>query len=284
MTPSLVTPPATVQHFLAEMTWPEIEQKRRHSPLAIIPTGACEQHGHHMTMETDARRATQFASNVADRLGSQAVITPTLNIGVSAHHMAFPGTLTLNPVTFQQILYEVVESLYRHGWRAVFILNGHGGNNSATGVAVGRLQSEFPDLHIAWSGMAALASDLNHKFVVGPKAAHASEIETSQALFLAPDVVREGILKLQAAESPVRYAGTPALAGVMAPRPFHLVSPDGATGTPSASTREIGEELMTTAADRLAGYLGRFIDAAQAGEAARTSEPAVKSAPVGVAS
>lgn len=256
-----MTPPDTssnpVGYRLAEMTWPEVELARQEARLAIVPTGACEQHGPHMTLETDTKRAVKFSDLLAERLGQQAVVAPCLNVGVSAHHMAFPGTLTLSPVTFQQVLYEVVESLYKHGWRTFFILNGHGGNSSAIGVAVSRLQADFPDLRIAWSGITALVPDLIKPHVVGPKAAHSSEIETSQALYLAPELVRH---EAMTADPGTRYGGAPNVVGVHAPRPFDQVSSDGATGTPSAATREIGEELVNAALDRLTDFLKQFMD------------------------
>jgi creatinine amidohydrolase/Fe(II)-dependent formamide hydrolase-like protein len=58
--------------------------------------------------------------------------------------MAFPGTITLTPKTLQHIVYEVVQSLYRQGWRKVFILNGHGGNNAVVDIASIELRTDFP--------------------------------------------------------------------------------------------------------------------------------------------
>lgn len=246
---------------LARMTWPEVERARAVAPLAIVPTGACEQHGHHMALETDTARGTDVARRVAEQLAPRAVVTPCLNIGVSGHHMRFPGTLALSPLTFQQVLYEVVGSLYAHGWRHVFVLNGHGGNNPATGVAVARLQAEYADLNIAWSGVTPVVADLARDLASSEGAAHGSEIETSQALFVDPGLVREEQLEGDA-EPPQRYPRLRTPAGVHAPTPFHRVSADGTTGRPSAASREIGEKLVTAVVDRLATFLTDFLETA----------------------
>ncbi|GAB2525525.1 creatininase family protein [Paramicrobacterium agarici] len=258
MTDTIDTPE---QFLLAQMTWPEAKAAVTRSPLAIVPTGACEQHGAHMSLDTDTVRAEGFSRRLAEELAPLAVVTPCLTPGVSSHHMAFAGTLAVSPLTFQQMLYEVVESLYAHGWRSVFIVNGHGGNMSACGVAASRLQADFPDLKIAWTGITSLVSDVALEHTVGPKAAHSSEIETSQTLYFAPSRVRSAVLD-EARESgttPERYPGVAGVSGIKAPRPFHKVSPDGATGTPSAATAELGEKLIETAVTRATAFLESFI-------------------------
>lgn len=242
------------------MTWPEIDAARQQAPLAIIPTGSCEQHGWHMALRTDAARAEDFALRLADRLAPRAVVTPCLGVGVSGHHMAFPGTLALSPDTFGQVLVEIVGSLYQHGWRKVFVLNGHGGNQSATGVAVARLQREFPDLGLAYSGITGVVPDVAKDVATVPQASHASEVETSQSLYVAPELVREDWLTANP-EPAERYTRLRPPTGVKAPAAFHTFSEDGATGRPSAATREAGEKLVETAVDRVTAFLTEFIDA-----------------------
>lgn len=249
------------QILLAQMTWPEAKSAVERAPLAIVPTGACEQHGAHMSLDTDTVRAEGFSRRLAEELAPRAIVTPCLTPGVSSHHMAFAGTLAVSPVTFQQMLYEVVESLYSHGWRYVFIVNGHGGNMSACGVAAGRLQADFPDLAVAWTGITSLVSDVAAEYTVGSKAAHSSEIETSQTLYFEPSRVRADVLESarQSGKPPTRYPGVSGVAGIKAPRPFHKVSPDGATGTPSAASAELGEKLIETAVVRATEFLENFL-------------------------
>lgn len=257
-------PPPHVRHRLDHMTWPEVAQAQEHAPLAIVPTGACEQHGWHMALRTDAARAEDLALRLAERLAPRAVVTPCLGIGVSEHHMGFPGTVTLSAETFARVLTEVVSSLYRHGWRYVFVLNGHGGNQAAAGVAVATLQARYPDLHLAYSGITGVVPDVAKEVATVAHASHSSEVETSQSLYVAPDLVREEWLAAHP-DPADRYARVHPPAGVRAPRPFHTFSEDGATGRPSAATRVAGEKLVETAADRLCTFLTDFIANGSAG-------------------
>jgi creatinine amidohydrolase/Fe(II)-dependent formamide hydrolase-like protein len=50
------------------------------------------------------------------------------------------------------VIHDPVGSLYRHGWRKVYVLTGHGGNNATVEVAVTRLRDDLADPHIAWAG------------------------------------------------------------------------------------------------------------------------------------
>jgi creatinine amidohydrolase len=50
--------------------------------------------------------------------------------------MAFPGTISLRPTTLIAVLEDVFRSLYRHGFRRVLVVNGHGGNAAALSSAV----------------------------------------------------------------------------------------------------------------------------------------------------
>lgn len=180
-------PPRTLR--LADLTWPEIAELREHAPVAIVPLGACEQHGHGLAQRTDTTRAEVVADLVAQRLSPRVVVAPTVPVGVSGHHMAFPGTLTLSPLTLQAVLHDLVGSMYRHGRRKVFVLTGHGGNNATVEVAVTRLRDDLADLHIAWSGITPVVADLAKALSGSRVGGHSGEIETAQAMFVDKDLV-----------------------------------------------------------------------------------------------
>jgi creatinine amidohydrolase/Fe(II)-dependent formamide hydrolase-like protein len=48
--------------FLTDMTWPEVKARLRKVRLAILPTGSMEQHGPHLTFETDIAITTRTSS------------------------------------------------------------------------------------------------------------------------------------------------------------------------------------------------------------------------------
>src|SRR5205823_622708 len=92
----------------------------------VVAFGATEQHGPHLPLATDALLGDHLARLVADRL--DAFMAPTVRIGCSEHHLAFPGTLSISEDTFHAIVADVVRSLARGGFRRVVLLPTHGGN------------------------------------------------------------------------------------------------------------------------------------------------------------
>jgi creatinine amidohydrolase len=93
----------------------------------VVPCGAVEQHGRHLPLDVDAVHAERLGLEVAQRLGT-ALVAPTIRVGVSPHHMAFPGTISLRPATFEAVYTDYCQSLAAHGFRNVLCFSGHGGN------------------------------------------------------------------------------------------------------------------------------------------------------------
>ena len=249
-------------HRLADLTWPEIDELRSHAPVAIVPLGATEQHGHGMAQRTDTTRAEVVADLIARRMSPQVVVAPTIPVGMSEHHMAFPGTLTLSPVTLQQVVVELVQSLHRHGWRRIFVLTGHGGNNAAVDVAVSRLRAELTDTHIAWSGVTPVVADLVKEHSDSRVRGHSCEIETSQALYVDPDLVLPERLTIGSSTlDDLEPAGRLARSrpGINFPQGYDSLSPTGNLGNPRLATTELGALLVDTVVDRICDFLAGLI-------------------------
>ena len=142
----IVAEPAEVpprRLYLYEMTWPEVKAALPGIKVAIIPTGSSEQHGPHGTFEVDTARAREFCLLLAERVYPQALVTPCIQIGISPHHMHFPGTLSLRAETYIEVLMDVARSLYQHGIRRFLFVNGHGGNKPALTLVMNRLRHEL---------------------------------------------------------------------------------------------------------------------------------------------
>jgi creatinine amidohydrolase len=107
----------------------------------IIPVGATEQHGPTGLCGTDILTASAVATEVAAM--NDCLLGPNLSIGMSLHHLDFPGSISLRPSTLANVVCDVVHSLVQSSniTHCMFI-NGHGGNMMALNYAKSLLKEQ----------------------------------------------------------------------------------------------------------------------------------------------
>jgi len=242
---------------LSEMTWPEAKEALAQTRVALVPVGSFEQHGPNGTFEVDTGRAYGFGKLLAARMYPQAVLAPAVSIGVSYHHINFPGTITLRPETFMAVVYDVVWSLHQHGIEKFLILNGHGGNIPSLGVLIVKLREEL-GVKVAWTSFTSLGREVIQARVTSESKGHACEGEMSQAMVLAPHTVR------QEAFVPGEFKGYPyrhlreGFNLAYAYR-FDEITANGALGDATLASEELGREIIETALKYAVEFLQDFI-------------------------
>lgn len=113
---------------LDRMSWPEVRDRLDDGDrTAVVAAGAIEQHGPHLPLLVDAEHGDRLAAEIASRLGD-ALVAPTIRVGCSEHHMAFPGTISLAEDTLAALCRDYCTSLSRHGFRRICLAPTHGGN------------------------------------------------------------------------------------------------------------------------------------------------------------
>ena len=176
--------------------------------LAILPIAAMEQHLEHLCMEHDWRSAHLIATAVAERLAPHALVAEGLMAGISEHHMIHRGTLSLQPGTFVTVLSDLVDSLIRAGFTNILVLNGHGGNIAACEATWDQFLRKFQvNLHFLPYWATLTQDDANELLDSGSRLpedlpGHAQEFETSIALHLFPENVRQDIWQDQPDPTP----------------------------------------------------------------------------------
>lgn len=171
--------------LLTEMTWPEVKEALKRNPVVIIPVGSIEQHGRHLPLGSDHFGALRTAIDAARR--TAAIVAPATYVGVSAHHLGFPGTMTLSPDTLVQVLFEVGTSLASHGFHRIILLNAHGGNETACKYAAEKITK-----HTTATAIVLGIDDLVRTYpreTLDKLDIHAGQMETAEMLHLVPHLV-----------------------------------------------------------------------------------------------
>src|SRR4051794_31175829 len=241
---------------LTDLSWPRVESLSKDTPI-VFPVAALEQHSHHLPLFTDSLLLGEIIRRAAEPLAGRVVFAPLQWLGNSDHHLDFPGTLSAPPRVYLDLLLGLGENLLQHGFRRLFFLNGHGGNDVPGKQAVFELRQRHrqrEDLLLLfatyWSlGPSAAESGQFAQTEMG----HACEWETSMMLRLAPHLVGPDYQKLEPV--PFGNAFLPASRGWITKER----SGPGHIGQPHLASAEKGEFLYQHFTEQVEAMLERVI-------------------------
>jgi creatinine amidohydrolase len=256
---------------LSDMTWWEAQESFRERSLVVVPVGSVEQHGLHLGVGADWIQAWEIAKRVGERTG--VTVLPVMPYGVSAHHMDFPGTISLDPETLQRVIYEILTCLNAHGVTKVVFMNGHGGNLGAITDAakVARKETGMLCAIVQWWDVLESKSIMGH-----PAEEHAGYAETAFTLASRPRAVRLQYAVLtptRQADDDIQLvrAGLARFREGVVRIPLRTVDvsrtgsmteahPDDVTGTSDYSgiTEEFAEGLIEEVVDWMCGFVEEF--------------------------
>ena len=175
----------------AEMTTEEFRSSDTASWIAVLPIAAVEQHGPHLAVAVDTVIAEGNVQAVRDILpkGLPATFLPTVWMGKSDEHVAFPGTITISAETQIRLLNEIGDSVARAGVRKLVLANSHGGNVATMEIVARELRRRHGMLVVqcSWHRLgspAGLFSEAEQTHGI-----HGGEVETSQMLHFRLDLL-----------------------------------------------------------------------------------------------
>ncbi|MCS7055323.1 MAG: creatininase family protein [Thermoflexales bacterium] len=249
-----------------ELTWPELRAQAQAGKVVVFPTGSLEQHGHHLPLLTDSMIGGEIARRAEAELGDAALFLPMLWVGASHHHLPF-AAVSLSAPLYVEVLKEMLGCIIAAGFRRIFMLNAHGGNEVPAMMAIQQLQlqryKEHPDLFIAFSSwFGGIARDqiaqieaLEQKFVT-----HACELETSVILRIRPTLVHMDLARGAHYSYPSEF-WTPDAAGpsrVTVGVSFDQITQTGALGHPELATADKGERILAAATREVVRFVREF--------------------------
>ncbi|WP_078429797.1 creatininase family protein [Alkalihalobacterium alkalinitrilicum] len=232
----------------------EIAQDK--SAIALIPVGAFEQHGPHLPLFTDSILVEVMAAKVSDCFQEPIIVTPTLIAGLSEHHVDFPGTITLDPVTLAAEIRAYITALKHMGVTRICLLSFHGGNFSFLGEYAKKCGDDFPEIQIeAYDDFERFLNimyqaGLSTGLELAPTDSHAGAIETSLVLHVL------GEHRVRSFEAVAGYTtGEPGWMEIMQENGVPAISPSGVFGNPVGANPEAGEVILNALVEEVAFWL-----------------------------
>jgi creatinine amidohydrolase len=242
---------------LALSTWQEVEEYLQRANGIIVPIGSVEQHGPNGPIGCDHLCSEVVARGVGDTIG--CMVAPTLAYGMSQHHLAFTGSVTLRPSTLMLVVRDVVQSLAVHGFRRFFFINGHGGNIASVtagfdeiyaAVSLGDGRPQVRCRMAMWSS-GPRARAVSEDLYKGVNGNHATASEVSLAQFYQPQAIKQAQMSPKVAPPSTQFFDA---------ADYRARFADGRIASdPSQSTPEHGKRLFEAAVADMAEAFEAFL-------------------------
>lgn len=238
-----------------ELTAESLRSLDREQTIVVVPIAAVEQHGPHMPTGTDTILCTAVAEALESRLPQRVLLTPTIWLGASAHHLRFGSTVSSALDTYVATLCDVARSLLDDRYRRLLFLNGHGGNVDPVRMAIRAIQPDYQDTVLAAGSYWSVADAFIHETLQGEHkdVGHACEFETSMMMHVRPDLVSREDLTDAGELVPDQ------IDGLFLSRDMRQRTRQGYTGRPDLASAETGERLFNGIVDRLASALEKLL-------------------------
>ncbi len=239
-------------------TWTEVEVYLSQSTGIIIPIGSTEQHGPTGLIGTDAICAEVIARGVGE--STQAIVAPTINVGMALHHTAFPGSISLRPSTLILVIRDTITSLAKAGFTQFFFINGHGGNVATLKAAFAEVYATLADLNMTnadqvrcqvsnWY-MCGSVYSLAKRLYGDQEGSHATPSEVALTQYIYPDAIKQAVLNPDVSKDHRIYGAAD----------FRRRYPDGRMGSnPALATPEHGKQFYDLAVKELSNNYLEFL-------------------------
>ncbi len=229
---------------IAEVSWPVVDEAA--TSVAVVPVGSTEQHGPHAPLGTDSLIAEIIAEKGIKSYDDEVILTPALQVGVSAEHRHFSGTLWITPDTLRGYIRDVATSLAHHGFDRVVIVNGHGGNTSTLREIAAELYRDEIAYACVFTWFESIDRD-DHSM------GHAGPIETAMIRHHFPELIDEHRITDAREGGAERWGEW--IAGTNLAYDTIEFTDNGVVGDPSRGNTELGENLTESASNSLGQLL-----------------------------
>ena len=225
--------------FWSELTHEGFKIAARDTEIVVMVTGALEAHGKHLPLGTDNFLPSYLAEKIASQ--TKALVLPTIPFGESWDFNHNEGTISIHPSALVDYYVSVLKGIFKHGFRYVLALNGHGGNAPIIKQAAKTATKKGERVVIIvnwWRDLAKSARELVGETPGG----HAAEDETSEVMHVRPELVDMKVAEAHRVETKYEIVSG-AYRGELLPAAMY--------GDPRKASEEKGRLIMEQAEEEI---------------------------------
>jgi creatinine amidohydrolase len=228
-----------------------------------INIASIEQHSTYLPVGTDAIIGRAVLQKAAEIAKTELLLLPQICYGFAPHHCFADGTITISQNTLVDYLADICRSVHHNGFKRLFIVNSHGGNQvylsgviNQVGPEIGKELSVLGLLY--WNLAADRIKQIRESPIGGMS--HACEFETSVMMHLQPQLVKTGRIPVSepAPSDPWYQADFQGSRKYAKYGDSNTVNADGHVGQPHLATAQKGELFFEAVTEELAKFFDYF--------------------------
>lgn len=249
------------EYLLGDLAWPDAEKAIADEKVVLIPLGSVEQHGPHLPLDTDTVTAYEVCKKIGQKIPKAVVVMPPVYYTPAEISMGFPGTIDIEPTHFIDYLYDICNSLVKHGFKRIVMVSGHGINPPYMQIVSMMVTARHAAI-CAGAAYFDFAKPSVRKIV--SHGAHACEFETSMLLALKPEsvqmsrAVREWNIYMGLKDSKYAWRNFIDRSPIFFIDHLSRFSETGIMGDPTKATKKKGEQLLEVIVDDMIGFVEEF--------------------------
>jgi len=245
--------------YFSDQSWPKLKEAAEKNTLIILPIGQTEEHGMHLAIKTDALIAEEVAKGVAERIKDEipVLVMPTVWSGYSMKVVSkWPGTITLRPETFMEMIFDICSSLIQMGFKKIVFISAHGNHTGMLRTVVREIADEY-GAYIALTFPALMAKEEFKRISKAGKGGsiHGGEYETSLMLYLNEELVD---MDKATSEDKLTYFSKFYPEKVYWSTWGVQKSKTGIYGDPTVATKKTGEKIMEATVKNYIEFIREF--------------------------
>lgn len=235
--------------FVAQLSWPEVEQRLLAGAIAVLPVGAaCKQHGPHLPMNADLLQAEWLAAALVQR--AAVLVWPSVAYGYYPAFRDYPGSVSLSAATFRTTVQEILADIGRAGAGAVLVVNTGISTIEPLQMVVAAIMPEGLRVGLANVYDGPRCRSVTQAIEQQARGGHADELETS--ILLVIDGAHVALDKAEPWTPPVvTLSGPFSRSDPDNPR----FSPSGVWGDPTFASEDKGRRLLAAMVEDLLAAL-----------------------------